>query len=110
MGLTFLGQIRLVCQHCLEEKIEVVETLSHTHTERANRSHTACTHSEHTKNMQRCGCVQMKLIPHIRDVIQNRSCFYCASNSGVYLFLHARFGALKLKLYSLTLDSESKCC
>lgn len=73
MGLTFLGQIRLVCQHCLEEKIEVVETHTptHSHTVSKQVTHVHCMDTQWNtqKNMQRCGCGQMKLIPRIKDVI-----------------------------------------
>lgn len=42
-GWPFPGQIRLACQDCLEEKMEVVET----YTQTQQTGHTACIHSEH---------------------------------------------------------------
>lgn len=45
-GRPFPGQIRLVCQDCLEETMEVVATHTHTHSKQATHD----THAERTHN------------------------------------------------------------
>lgn len=65
--------------------------------------------------MQRCGCAQMKLIPHIKDAIQiGTVCIFIIIRafivpvtvecicSCILALVH-----FTLKLYSLTLDAES---